>query len=546
MLKNIILLFFIATINVAMFGMEEKANIKKPTIYPFNNQNDIKNSFLFKIGIDENKIFIIFTQYSNPDTATVTILDLSTNNPATSYHIENVPKEIQHITKHATYCDLDSNGNYIFYVANQYNTVYKVVLTDNKVVLTDNKSLTATKLYTHNKAITHISLVKIKDTDLSFLVSGSLYPSIKIYNLQKNEIDNTQIHNRFFLGCIEDNIIYAKKNNRPVTGLGRFIDYWRSDKFECTLYYTNILNKPKEKEYKMGDLINSTIMINPNMMATDYYLIKENNNRLDILNEQSIISISINENIPTLNNTVTQDATIYTFNDPTIELIEEDPNKEYTNKELKDKAGCQKKLLDLFNKPEFYYYIEQLKNKKESSQSAQKTEKKSKKVKQNTLTYVKQNTLTYPANIIHQVLTEVIFTTDNNMLNLNAQLIGEKIKNEDFNPISLQKNDNNLICSPNYEAAVKNITFNTIWIDANENQKGFKRINNIYKDENSLIVQENNTLFHRIEDNTFKQIRILFGYKENILHFFKDTSSNSMFVITNKRLIQEPIDIKGG
>ncbi|HTM06741.1 MAG TPA: hypothetical protein VL201_05900, partial [Patescibacteria group bacterium] len=101
----------------------------------------------------------------------------------------------------------------------------------------NNPNASVQMLYQHQNPIMH--LCKIKNTiGEEYLVSGSYYPSIKIYDLKSKEKKVIKtIHNRFLLGSEGNKLIYARihEGKRSKTALGRWLQSGLDKEYICTL-----------------------------------------------------------------------------------------------------------------------------------------------------------------------------------------------------------------------------------------------------------------------------------------------------------------------
>lgn len=193
--------------------------------------------------------------------------------------------KLPNITKHALYAK-EIGAGYDLYVATADHKVYRI-----RVDTVASDSFTYTELFKHNKPIVHMSFISHLNSD--YLVTGSTYPSIKIHKIKDNgdnapsaELINT-LHNRFLLGCAGERIVYAKKDKRPFTGLGRWVEAQTSqDEFDCTIFSVGILQgRENETNVTFDEKHKSDASLSLN--RADYPVITETNDAVTLYDKKS-------------------------------------------------------------------------------------------------------------------------------------------------------------------------------------------------------------------------------------------------------------------
>jgi hypothetical protein len=234
--------------------LEKDAPFYLTTVAQFKEEAVTEESLIFKTQKDDGSDdeWIVYT--SSPKNSLITII--ANNNTPTTHKIKEKPL-FDKIVSYATIAH-QHGSVYTFYVAVKIAKKYPLGKDTYSIQKIDfdptGNSLVPTELFTHNSPIAHIGIIK-KDGK-NYLVVGSLYPSIKIHNLTDfNSEPIKPLHNRFLLGCIDNTIIYAKKNSPPRTGLTRWLESRKIDQpFDCTLYYTtDPFNKDAGKPLKDND-----------------------------------------------------------------------------------------------------------------------------------------------------------------------------------------------------------------------------------------------------------------------------------------------------
>jgi hypothetical protein len=311
--------------------LEKDAPFYLTTVAEFKEEAVTEESLFFKEKKDDGSDgdYIVYTP--SEDTFTLTIIKDAQKDP--SPFIFN--KEITS-SRYSAFVSLSSlfinvvsyativhkhGSTYIMYIAGK--TPKKPFFGKDiySIQTMDSYSTSNTQLFTHNSPIAHMGI--IKQDEKEYLVVGSLYPSIKIYSLTDYKIVAT-LHNRFLLGCIDNTIIYAKKNNPPRIGLTRWLESRQTNQsFNCTLYYTtDLFNKDKELVIREN---NENVYLNLN--TQNYPLISEQHNNIltFVDNDRTCYIVSTNGATPTLSKTELSSFDNNSFNKKRIVA-----NQEYT------------------------------------------------------------------------------------------------------------------------------------------------------------------------------------------------------------------------
>lgn len=215
-----------------------------------------QNPVVYVVSIVEGTIKMVKCT-ANDDTTTAQCVEIQQEKDLQLgkwVYFASVGRKINKVDELYGVC-MDANGTY---------TIYKLTINP-----TSNK-YTPTVLFTHKHPVVHIGIV-VKDQK-QYLVSGSLYPAIKIYDFTQKNIIKT-LHNRFLLGTNTDTLLYAKKNNPPWTFWGRWIESDSKESFPCTLY-TNSTIIDNNKETKLSAKQENGTLINQlSIELTNYPII---------------------------------------------------------------------------------------------------------------------------------------------------------------------------------------------------------------------------------------------------------------------------------
>jgi hypothetical protein len=226
-------------------------SVENWSTYFINKQEQFKNSFIFNTKHEDKKIILIQTDQK------IYIFIYFKNNLQI---IANAPSkdfpDVKYYIPFA-YEILDKNkpgrtSNYIFYIASkiEYFLSQEEYVVSKMTVNMNKKKITNDPLFEHNTPIIHLGM--IQNNDKEYLVAGSLYPSIKIYDLYdlKEEKVIQTFHNRYLLGMTNNILIYARKEEkeRRKTALTRWLYSDVNKQYKgiiCTL--TNSFDTKDEK-----------------------------------------------------------------------------------------------------------------------------------------------------------------------------------------------------------------------------------------------------------------------------------------------------------
>lgn len=549
MFFNCILKLFVIALNsvLCIHGMEEQSSQIKNTLTFVNQTENLANPFT------ENDLFFKLKNQNNEDkptcivyapNETITLLEeLDKNSPKKPYKTTQYilsykqPFTLNNSTKHATQAQ-KIDETYIFYVANEENKIYKVKCTESELAA---YKLTSSELYKHASPIAHMSL--LSEGNKNYLVTGSTYPSIKIYDLEESKLTLNTIHNSFLLGCIDNTLIYAKKQTPPTTAFGRWIESWfkKDTSFNCAIDFQE---NPTQNNNPITQPNPTVISIKPN----NYPIILEDNLHVHILNQTEHKLIIVTKNNTLTTQTVDIANINIIINTHQIEIKPEgdeitighlDYNKfQYVSQILSTTGfGLYLKLYIL-----------------DSSTKKAFTEQHKAANDQNHTTFVKY--------IIKNILKNIIKIKENKwdtfcetylqlIKKQNASFMKLKYNPNDFNYLltlsdnlfnPFRENDLSMfldLTAKNNTVGLQKVNFkkNKRICNANYNYK-FDKITKLYAHKNLLVIQENNKLFYTdITDNThnFYYIPTNLNKDEKILHvlIYEDT----ICVLTNKHSI---------
>lgn len=242
-LRNTIIIlslsFFHAELMLAMM-LEEPTEEKIRTLL---NSGQIEKCCVFKLKKKDNlenyEEYPIFILYQTKDS--------STHNIHAGFVLKTSEFSKNHYELNASYLEnvvcwssIGLAGNqkpdniYTFYIATQEKGLFskaKYAVKEFTLDMShDPRQFQIKTLFEHNQPIKSLNIIRANGKN--YLVSGSTYPSIKVYDLEERKVIKT-LHNRFLLGCSEgvgENeegvLIYGKKldNERPKTAFGRWLD----------------------------------------------------------------------------------------------------------------------------------------------------------------------------------------------------------------------------------------------------------------------------------------------------------------------------------
>lgn len=242
-LRNTIIIlslsFFHAELMLAMM-LEEPTEEKIRTLL---NSGQIEKCCVFKIKKKDNlenyEEYPIFILYQTKDSSTHNIHGgfVSKTSDFSKNHSELEASYLENVVCWSSIGLADNqkpNNIYTFYIATQEKGLFskaKYAVKEFTLDMRQHKTIFQIKtLLEHNQPIKSLNIIRANDKN--YLVSGSTYPSIKVYDLEERKVVKT-LHNRFLLGCSEgvgENeegvLIYGKKldNERPKTAFGRWLD----------------------------------------------------------------------------------------------------------------------------------------------------------------------------------------------------------------------------------------------------------------------------------------------------------------------------------
>lgn len=492
MLYHAFTFLLIVLLNNVFFtwSMEEKIpQLDKDSKTTFFKEQTVTDESIFFQLEEDQSTYIIYTD--NGSNVTITTVNTKEEAPPRSYICPNVSHEIQKISQYATYAQQKGN-DYNFYVAYQDNTVHMITF---RIISPTECQLSSDYLHKHNSPIAHMSL--LKSNNQSYLVSGSLYPSIKLCNLQDYKIVKT-VHNCFLFGCIDNIIIYAKKNNIPKTGLGRFIESRNHEKTHpCSIYY---LQDPFDTKEIM---IKNNVTIKPN----SYPIISEYNSSLNIVDPNTQTVDIIQKKSDNTINLSTINQQNYTINKQKIvtkiERVEKD------NLTFADAESATGHLTKLFSSAQFYNYFENGKRKHDTR------------------------------IVIKKMLTDITGIPEKNIKDGPITMI-QMLSNQGTeiykNKFVLSTIANLCLNQKTQKITLPKIIFTTSIEKSKINLNTLKNISRVYSLKNQTIfaIQQKNDLFYKHFNNpnkNFDQLPLLLNYQENILHIFDNE------IATNQRLI---------
>lgn len=539
-----------------VYAMEEQLPANNTQITLVNTatlKNDIFTSkSLFFTVLDTNKnndnTHLIYTPVQNDEKVSISIVKYDQIN---TYHIEGtsicnleapVDSQLKNITTYAKYTE-KKGSSYIFYIANDENIIYKVTFNTGKT-----PTLVTTQLYKHNSSVVHMNL--IVDNDQQYLVTGSTYPSIKIYDLSTFKTVTT-MHNRFLLGSIDNTIVYAKKNAEPSTFVGRWVASWKKDTlFDCTMYYLNDFFDFKKETY-----FGAPIQIIPNK----YPIIGQDKLNLHVLNKDKIIIIQKQKNAFTKQNIETTNVQVHS-QEPIIIIIETKDESHNQFKSLKY-VDFKLKIENIFTSKDFDLYFKQYIMAKSTQELFEKqyynpTYNLDQRTNENFIKFIIKNIFSAIINVEDSKLNNAVKTIFKSLKETKATLLKNNYNKNDYNYfLTLSKNRKALLETDMFLISLylkdkknlihlKNVEFKQ---DPNAPKMvynyTFNNIKKLYAHENLIVIQENNTLFYTNSNDPerhFYEFPIELQKQEQILHAL--VHQNTIGVITNQRLINFQIN----
>lgn len=299
---SLIILCTIHTMDVPF--PDKTVNTPFEKIVEIKDLTDIENtkSYFFNIkDASEICLLTLLQQTSGNVQTTLTIVDLSKKS-YTKNIITRGTALLKDTNIHQCQYGIKNNDEYTFFIVTQTtnNNKKKDYWIKSITYTSNSQEIEINNLFKHTNSVIHMSIVN--HNNKQYLVTGSTYPAIHIYDIENKKIIQT-LHNRFLLGCIHNNIVYAKMNERPILGIGRFWDnYAKKKPIVCTVHYLqDSLDKNTEQELKYSNELFS-IIIDKNK----YPVITEGNNSIIFSYEGKIHIITKGLQVDIINTFISQ------------------------------------------------------------------------------------------------------------------------------------------------------------------------------------------------------------------------------------------------
>lgn len=506
-----------------------------------------QNNFIFKVKTQDDITHIIV----NFSLHNIHFTVISNNKNTSQYKTPSFDVVPNNIIKHASIA-YKNNSTYTFYIAVKTSSgIFKQDTFVIKKIDLDTSTAkyippSCTDLFTHKSPIMHMSIVSQKDNnkDTNYLVVGSSYPSIKIYDLQNFKLVKT-LHNRFLLGCTQNAIVYAKKNERPRTGIGRFIESRKENQsIECTLcYLNNSFDKKDEKLFNHKENNNNTaFQIDP----AHYPLIADNNNMLAFFDTKSNFVYAIKQDSSKKDFALEK----YHADIPLVKLNTND------NQSI-NKQEFRLKLKNLLENTNFYQYLNSFITMNLYNDFAEKNKYHDTSTTYDFLKYIFTNAIQKiftPETIAETIAQKIIEDYEQILYQNEEKAKSELVKSNAFN--LLEANDYSKIKlywekyastafqRSNYLVSKISIQLHTVnqfqFTDYSFTQ--IEPINNIYATENIIFLRQKNSIFGLdMQNNMSMFIPLqLTNQDENIKYIFQ--KNKNIFILTDKKLEQINLD----